>query len=303
MSKPDQTRIDVSKLNLSDEDFTRLLDQDVLALLEPSSATVAAPAHTPRHATHGQPRAHPALAEQFVDPVEMPFTPQPRRGTTIAARLSSLVVRAVLLALLCWLIIPELNFRFAHKGSMKFNSGVLTAQPVRLSSLRAAEVKKILVDPITSRDEVIPAGTPVAEITEVEGDRTSSRVLTAPFDARLVSVDSPAGTVTRAGDPIVTLYDPTRLVVIITVTADDLTRLKRGMQAEINNRDLKRTFSGRVDSAVPVLGTDHDPATKRLVNVRIVPDDLTAASLLPGTRFRVFVNLRSSSDVPLFVQS
>jgi len=207
------------------------------------------------------------LQSMWIDPEETPFVPVQRPGRALPARLFSLIVLLVFLGLLGWLIIPEVSFRLANVDTVNLRNGVLTAQAVPLAPPVAATVEKLYVDAGHLPSGVLPAGTPIAELRSAGIDAAGSSTvdLTAPFDARFVSVDTLEGAVTQPGTPVATVYDPTKMYVIVTVHPDVLERLRRGMKAELRSPVMGKTIRGTVVAAVPLLGTDQNPTTSELV--------------------------------------
>ena len=136
----------------------------------------------------------------------------------------------------------------------------------------------------------------LSKCTCSDGVTQETEELVAPIDARFVSVDAPEGSVIYPGQPVVTVYDPTLMSVLVTINADDLDRLRRGMAVRLTNEAVPDTIHGTVDSAVPLLGTDHEPTTARLVNIRIRPEAEEVLDLVPGIRFRVVVATDSVDD-------
>lgn len=241
------------------------------------------------------PRAAPNLQPAWVDPEEMPFTPQPRPGNPIASRVFSLGVLAVFVAAIAWLIVPEVHFRLVHQNEIQFSSGILTAQGVPLGPLEAAVVEEILVDDL-SPDVTIAAGTPLARLRTGTVDLAGKAVyydVSAPFDARLVSIGAPEGSTTQPGIPVLTVYDPTEMMVIVTINQNDLDLLRQGMAVALHSNLFDGAVAGELVAAVPILGTAHDPTASTLVNLKIRPDLSQIDDLLPGLQFDVVIDLNS----------
>lgn len=242
-------------------------------------------------------RATASLKATWLDPEETPFTPVPRPGSPLASRMLSLVVTAAFIAALAWLIVPEVGFRLLSQDTILIRDGVLSAQAVPLAPTRPAIVTDLYVDAGDLPDGVLPAGTPIAEITglTIDGKRTEASDISVPFDARFVSVDTLVGAVTLPGTPVATIYDPSKMYIIITVNPDTLESLRHGMRVVLHSSSLPNDIGGTVISAVPLLGTDHDPTSAVLVNIRVKPDEGTAIDLVPGIRFDAEIDLNSVS--------
>lgn len=241
-------------------------------------------------------RPSSTLQQAWIDPEEMPFEPVPRPGNPLTARLIAWVGVALFLAGLGWLIIPELDVRLRSLETLQLSDGVLSAQPVQLAPVRAAIVSELYVDASRLPDGVLPEGSPIAllESTSLDGTRQVANEMTVPFDARFVSVDTLVGGVVLPGTPVATIYDPTKMYVIVSVRPELLDVMRRGMTARLISEVAGVEIEGEVISAVPLLGTDHEPTTANLVNVRIKPDPEGVADLVPGIRFDALIDLSSA---------
>ena len=243
-------------------------------------------------------RPTPTLQPTWIDPEETPFVPVPRPGKAVPARLFSLLVAAAVLGLLAWLIVPEVSFRIFNVNTVNVRDGVLTAQAVPLAPTTPATVLHLFVDAGHLPSGVLPAGTPIARLHTAGADAEgrSDIDLSVPFDARFVSVDTLEGAVTLPGTPVATVYDPAKMYVIVTVRPRTLEQLRRGMRARLTSPVLPGSIRGTVVSAVPLLGTDQDPASSDLVNVRIQPDKGRVTDLVPGIRFNAAIDTKSAPE-------
>ncbi len=241
-------------------------------------------------------RSTSTLQGTWIDPEETPFKPVPRPGNPLTARLIAWVGVLAFLCGLGWLILPELDFRLTSLETVHLREGVLTAQPVQLSPLRPSIVNELYVDASSLPDGVLPKGTPIAllEGTSEDGTRRVVNEITVPFDARFASVDTLVGGVVMPGIPVATLYDPSQMYVIVTVRPELLDVMRRGMKAQLVSEVAGVAIDGVVISAVPLLGTDHEPTTANLVNIRIKPDAESVADLVPGIRFDAIIDLSSA---------
>ncbi len=246
--------------------------------------------------TGGTPRATATLQRAWIDPEETPFEPVPRPGNPIAARLIAWMAILAVVAGLAWLIVPEVNDRFANWDNLNLRDGVLTAQPVPLAPTGPATVTELYVDASDLPDGLLPEGTAIARLEGLSRDGLSSEThdMKVPFDARFVSVDTLVGGVVLPGTPVATVYDPSKMYVIATVQPEMLERIRRGMKVTLSSGVLDQDLDGEVISAVPLLGTDHEPTTADLVNIRIKPDPVAVADLVPGIQFDAAIDLSSA---------
>lgn len=243
-------------------------------------------------------RATRTLQATWIDPAETPFTPVPRPGKAIPARMFALLVLACVFGLLAWLIVPEVNWRLTNIDIVHVRDGVLTAQPVPLSPTTPATVERLYVDAGHLPSGVLAAGTPIARLRSPVADAwgSTSMDLAVPFDARFVSVDTLEGAVTLPGTPVATVYDPMKMYVIVTVRPDVLDQLRRGMRAKLSSPVLDHDIDGTVVAAVPLLGTDQNPSREDYVNVRIQPDEDDIRDLVPGIKFDAAIDTTSAPE-------
>lgn len=254
----------------------------------------------------GHRRAQPTsrLQRTWIDPSEKPFAPVARPGNALVSRVMSLAASACIMALLAWIILPQVHFRLTTINTVLLRDGVLSAQAVQVAPTRPAVIKELFVDASVLPDSDLPAGTPIARVEGYSRDGLSneSTILSVPFDARFASVDQLEGGVAYPGNPVATVYDPRRMYVIVTVQPATLILLRRGMRATLISDVLSKPIAGTVISAVPLLGTDHSPTTAKLVNIRIKPDEERMSELVPGVRFDARIDLKSvPKDAPKLV--
>jgi hypothetical protein len=243
------------------------------------------------------PQSSPGLEQPFIDPPDLPFTPEPRPGRSLPSRVFSLLVMGALLVMIGWLVLPEVQFRFAHLHHLSYENAILTAQPVPLGPVEPALVEEIYIKADNTPDLPIPANTPIARLqTSLEDGTTRSHELVVPFDARFVSIDTPVGATTRQGVSVATVYDPAEMYLIVTVPPDDLDEMRAGMRATLTAGHLDAPVLGTVISAVPLLGNEHEPTSRNLVNIRVRPDEGAVVNLVPGLRFDVAIDLRSAPE-------
>lgn len=245
-------------------------------------------------AQRGRPAA--SLSDTWIDPEETDFVPVQRPGSPLAARAFSWLVTALFISLLAWLIVPELQSRIVHRDTIVVRSGVLSAHPVPLAPTRPSVVVALYVDAGDLPDGVLPAGSPIAliEADNPDGRGMVRQQIRVPFDARFASVDTLVGAVTQPGTPVATVYDPTKMYIIATVRHDLLDLLWRGMAVQLTSELLGHPIKGTVISAVPKLGTDLDPNSSDMVNIRIRPDTAEVADLVPGIRFDAMIDVSSA---------
>jgi HlyD family secretion protein len=253
-------------------------------------------------ASGGRPELGPhrrlGLTEMWLDDVVQVFKPIVRPGRVWTARLMAMFFNLFIASAVGWLVVPEFWHRVESRGDITIKQSVLTAQPVTLATREAAIVEEIYVDVQTLSDAFVAKGTRIAKVRKHSAteDGGSIEYIVAPFDARFVSINAPVGTVTQPLSPVATVYDPTKMMVIATIRIVDLDRFRRGMTVDMHATSLDRPIKGIVDSAVPLLGTEHDPATQDLINIRILPDVEAVQDLVPGINLRLTVHTDSADE-------
>ena len=83
------------------------------------------------------------------------------------------------------------------------------------------------------------------------------------------------------------------MFVVVTVLPQDLGSFREGMVVRLHNGELDKALEGRLVAAVPLVGTEHDPTSRKLINLRIRLTGDAARDLVPGLRFDVAIKLNS----------
>lgn len=168
--------------------------------------------------------------------------------------------------------------RLAGASQMALDRVTLVAQPVPVGSPDAAVVQSVTARPglaVTRGDELA-----VIEVA-VGGGGTETVVLTAPVDAEVVQVDAQPGSVVRAGESVVTLYEPEQLTFQTELPVEEVEGLQAGMTARISGPGLAAPTTAVVQRVVPVI--DGAAAQTTTMTVILRPEDRTAVqNLVPG---------------------
>lgn len=172
--------------------------------------------------------------------------------------------------------------RVSAASQLGLDSVVLTAVPVPVGSPDAAVVSTVAV----TAGQSVTAGTALAVIQLTASDGVTNEVtLTAPTSGSVVTVDAQPGSVVRAGEPVVTLYDPTTMTFQTQLSVEDVEGLETGMAASISGPGLSEPVPATVDRVVPVIEAAGTPTTTMtVVLVPVDPDAITA--LVPGVPLR-----------------
>jgi multidrug resistance efflux pump len=182
--------------------------------------------------------------------------------------------------------------RLAAQAYVDAGTAVLTAQPIGVGSADAGVVKRILVTDRTS----VSAGAELATVTLTANgasDQPETQVLRAPAAGIVSDINVAAGEVARAGEPVVTLYDPTTMAFVVDVPLETLRKLRLDMTAQITGAGLPRPVRVTLDQVVPKVDTDNPSRSSDALTVILQPDtaDLaTVRTLVPGLQFDVVVD-------------
>jgi multidrug resistance efflux pump len=183
--------------------------------------------------------------------------------------------------------------RLAARAKMDLGRTVLAAASVDVGPTDAAVVTDIAVTPQTK----VRAGQELAHL-HLSGipapGRSSEQILRAPSDATVVEVFGSRGTTLRAGDPLVTLYDPQKLTFQVDVPVDKLRKLRVGMTVSVSGPGISAPVASTVDSVVPRVGADATSAPDSLTVVLRPNDPAQVRSLVPGLPFTATVDTKTA---------
>jgi multidrug resistance efflux pump len=185
--------------------------------------------------------------------------------------------------------------RLAGQNMVDAGTAVLTAQPITVGAADAAVVTTVLIEERTS----VAAGAVLATITlTADGGAARVQELHAPAAGIVTEINVEPGQVARAGEPIVTLYDPAELVFQVDVPLETLRELRLGMTAYVTGPGLSgriattlREVQPRVAAGVPVGAPDR-------LTVVLLPDPATlptVRTLVPGLQFAVVVDTTTAT--------
>ncbi|MFI5845567.1 HlyD family efflux transporter periplasmic adaptor subunit [Catenuloplanes sp. NPDC051500] len=185
--------------------------------------------------------------------------------------------------------------RLAARTMVDAGTAVLTARPITVGSADAAVVTTVLTAQRTS----VPAGAVLATIT-LTSDGGAARVqeLHAPAAGIVTEINVEPGQIARAGEPIITLYDPAEVVFEVDVPLETLRKLRLGMTAYVTGPGLPgriattlREVEPRVNAGAPVGAPDR-------LTVVLQPDPAalaTVRTLVPGLQFAVIVDTTTAA--------
>jgi multidrug resistance efflux pump len=191
--------------------------------------------------------------------------------------------------------------RLAEQAFVDLGGAILTAPAVPIGSPDAAVVAAILV---TERAHVA-AGQELAHITLTANPlnrQSVTQVLRAPGAGTVLAVNLAVGGVVKPGEPILTLYDPSKLAFQAEVPTKQLRQLRLGMTAHVSGPGLRHAIPATLDHVVPRVGTGALGAGDRL-SVVLVPTESDVSTLLPGLPFDATIDTRTAGGAVPAVNS
>ena len=219
-----------------------------------------------------------------------PATPAPRHR--VRRTLSFLRTVTVVLILVGAAVgggIYVVRHRLADQAFVHAGTAVLTAEPITVGSADAAVVTRML----TSERKSVTDGATLATITvTADGSKSKVQELHAPAAGIVTEINVAPGQIARAGEPIVTLYDPAKLVFQVDVPLETLRKLRLGMTAYVTGPGLSGRIATTLQQVQPKVDTGQ-AATSNGLTVVLQPDpsDLsTVRTLVPGLQFDVVID-------------
>jgi multidrug resistance efflux pump len=210
------------------------------------SATVATP---PRDDVAG-----PAADEATMDPAEAP------------RRRPAIFNRRVLLPLLAVILIAAAIFGFnTYRDGQLYvstDNAQLTAQPVQVGAMNAGRVEAILPtigQRVQKGDVIAQVGLPSQIGTGQNGQPKLGFLavgdtqvdVQAPLDGIVIAEPVAVGTSVIAGQPIVTIVDPTQLWVNANIEETNIARVRIAQAVTVHVDALNADVPGKVDVITP----------------------------------------------------
>ncbi|MEV6601481.1 HlyD family efflux transporter periplasmic adaptor subunit [Actinoplanes sp. NPDC051346] len=196
--------------------------------------------------------------------------------------------------------------RLAESATITLDDAVLSADALPVGATGAGVVTEILVTGQTR----VAAGQELARV-RLAGDRASGEqptveALRAPSPGTVSEIDVAAGGVVGAGEPVVTLYDHTRLSFHAKATVEQLRELRLGMSARIDGPGLARPVPAVVDHVEARVGPDPLSDAPLSEDQRVAHEQLTVvlvprtdaidrvSTLVPGLRFTAGIDTETA---------
>ncbi len=238
--------------------------------------------------------ATPPGPETTTDPA--PATPRRHRLRKAMLFLRTLTVVLVLLAAAVAGGTAIVRHRLADRAFVDAGTAVLTAQPIIVGSADAAVVTRML----TAERQSVTAGAVLATITLTADGGGTPRVqqLRAPAAGIVTDINVAPGQIARAGEPIVTLYDPAKLAFDVDVPLETLRKLRLGMTAYVTGPGLSGRIATTLQQVEPKVDPGQPAGTSDRLTVILVPDPAvltTVRTLVPGLQFDVVVDTTTAT--------
>ncbi|MEU4694904.1 HlyD family efflux transporter periplasmic adaptor subunit [Actinoplanes sp. NPDC023714] len=185
--------------------------------------------------------------------------------------------------------------RLAERTMVDAGTAVLTAQPITAGSADAAVVNEVLTTERTS----VAAGAVLATITlTADGEGPRVQKLRAPAAGIITRIDVAPGQVARAGEPIVTLYDPAKVAFAVDVPLEKLRRFRLGMTAYVTGPGLSSRITTTLEKVEPKVDAGRQASGADELTVVLRPDPAaraTVRTLVPGLQFAVVVDTTTAA--------
>jgi multidrug resistance efflux pump len=156
----------------------------------------------------------------------------------------------------------------------------------------------VVTDLLVKEQTRVAAGQELAHVRLTAGGTgQQTEVLRAPIAGTVSAVNVEAGSVARAGEPVVTLYDQDRLTFQAKVPVEQLRKLRLGMNASISGPGLDHRVAATLDHVVPKVGDAPLADTDQLTVVLVpAPGDVgRVRTLVPGLEFRAVVDTKTAA--------
>lgn len=243
------------------------------------------------------PTAQDRRLEQTPGPAPTPTPPAGPRHPRLRPFLRVLRTAVVVVALLAAAVVGGnhvIRQRLAAQAYVDLGGAVLTAEAVSVGSPDAG----VVTDMKVAEQSQVHAGQELARVmlTTAGTGKPQFQDLRAPTAGTVAALDVPVGGVAKAGEPVVILYDQTKLTFQAQVTVNDLRKLRIGMTASVRGPGLIRPIAATLDHVVPHVGPDPLTGTDRIMVV-LVPEPAAVAAvskLVPGLQFRATVDTRTA---------
>lgn len=234
--------------------------------------------------------------DRTVLPSPEPASAPPRRRLRRALRVvrTGTVVLVVLAAAVAGgtYVVRE---RLADRTMVDAGTAVLTAEPITVGSADAAVVTTVLTRERTS----VAAGAVLATITlTADGGPDRVRELHAPAAGIVTEINVEPGQVARAGEPIITFYDPAEVVFQVDVPLETLRKLRLGMTAYVSGPGLSGRIATTLREVVPRVAAGAPVGAPDRLTVVLLPDPAalaTVRTLVPGLQFTVVVDTTTAA--------
>ncbi|GAA4588704.1 multidrug resistance efflux pump [Actinoplanes octamycinicus] len=239
-----------------------------------------------------EPDSAPSAADQ---PGPAPAPPRKQRWRAVLRFLRTLIVVLILLAAAVAGGTYLVRQRLAERTMVDAGTAVLAAQPITVGSPDASVVNRVV---IAERDSVT-AGAPLATITRTaDGGGPRVQQLKAPAAGIVTEINVAPGQIARAGEPIITLYDPSQLTFRVDVPLETLRELRLQMTAYVSGPGLPGRIATTLEEVEAKVGGGGAAAPSDLLTVVLRPDPAalsTVRTLVPGLRFRAVVDTTTAA--------
>ncbi|AGL18400.1 HlyD family secretion protein [Actinoplanes sp. N902-109] len=236
---------------------------------------------------------------ELAGPAPQPAPPAPGRHSKLPA-VRTFLVTTLLLGGAAAGGYAVVGHRLTEETFVTLEDATLTADALQLGATGSGVVTDVLVTGQTR----VAAGQQIGHVKLAEGGAVQT--LRAPAPGTVAEVDVPAGGVVGAAEPVITLYDHSKLSFHAKATEDELRELRLGMSAQITGPGLARPVPAVVDHVAARVGpdpladaplTEEQQAAHEQLTVVLVPrtDAVdTVSALVPGLRFTAAIDTKTA---------
>ncbi|HEV7965884.1 MAG TPA: HlyD family efflux transporter periplasmic adaptor subunit [Actinoplanes sp.] len=234
------------------------------------------------------------------EPAEATPAPEPPARKAHRLRKALLVLRTIVVVLILLAAAVAggtyiVRQRVADQAFVDAGTAVLTAEPITVGSADAGVVTQVL----TAERQSVAAGATLAKVTlTANGGPPQVQNLRAPAAGIVTQINVAAGQVARAGEPVVTLYDPAKLAFQVDVPLETLRKLRLGMTAYVTGPGLVGKVATTLQQVEPKVDAAGPAGSSDRLTVVLRPDPAalaTVRTLVPGLQFDVVVDTKTAA--------
>jgi multidrug resistance efflux pump len=224
-------------------------------------------------------------------------SPRPKESRRVGVRRILLVVLPILV-----LLGGFLGYGMYREGLLYVSTenAQVAGQPVQVGSMNAGRVSRIdvLLGSAVRRNDVLasvalPSQTGIAQNGQPKlgfmGLADTQIDVLAPLDGVVLALPAPVGATVAAGQPIVTIVDPSHLWVNANIEETSIGRVRVGQAVQVHVDGLNEDVAGRVEAITPATA-----GTFSLLPTNSASGNFTKVVQLVPVRISLFLGNRAA---------